>query len=650
MRYTTDEINTLTEDQVWRDLPKGLHTVVFQDGELLLSDRHIMLNHTYWILVRKYPGLLLRKEHSVPNNFTAATHESLGSRLYWDVYNAAKSPLPGMVWVLNKTFYGITNTLYNRYCSDMSEYVTSSSLEDLNEVLNHPIILEAKKICEETIASLPEDSSKISEAIDTVHKVVLDLLYEDNGIMTYNGLKLQCRSGILNKGQLLQLIGPRGFLHDIDGSVFKYPIMPGYAETFKTLYDSAVESRSSARAILANDAPLKESEYYNREMQLLASALHSVKDTTCVGFKTFQYKVKEGDERLLRGKYHMVNNQPVMIWNDIEPLIDKYISIRSITGCNNVDSQTTCETCLGWAHRVIPPGTNVGYALTTELCAIITQLILSTKHLEISAAAKELDIRGKDKDFIRLHKDNPGSIFLTRDAAKRNPIIRLDIEYVRGLNDILTVDIDNLSPSRTSKCKEMSIVPTDKQGNPIGFPNEVRLEVSGTGSSLTVDMLRYLKEHKWSATKKYIEFRLVDWDYKTPIFTSPNKGDNVQLFLREVKRFMLPEKSDVKITQFHTPAGAISELLAILETRIKVNMIQVEIFVRGCMCKDPSRDNYTLPRANDSFKFVGVKNCLFKRSLTGLLAYQEQAKHVMDPRWFKKNLPGTKHLLDPIIE
>lgn len=650
MRYKIADINTqFTEETIW-SLPEGEHEVEFIDGIISMTNRQIILSFYYWELFRLYPGANYLKELAITGKYTSKTHSRLTNKIFWYVYNNAINKYKNLVWDMSESIYLITNKIYNMTCTNLSPYVTTACLHDLLEVVNDPAILEAKDKYIKIIDRGELDTDVIGTAISEVHDVVSGILYNDDNNLKNNGIKKLCNADVLSKGQVLQLVGPRGYLHDIDGEVFQHPINVGYIEGLRTLVDSAIESRSAARAIYANTAPLKNSEYFNREMQLLSSSLNSVQGECCKGFVTIPYLVEKGDLPLLKGKYFMDEDIPTMIWDSIDDLIGKYINIRTVTGCGNKNTQSVCKTCLGWSHLIIPPGTNLGYALSTGLCAIITQLILSTKHYEVSSAAKELELPKNSSRFLRLNRQSKGKIFLTKAMANRNPIIRLDLKSSGELNNILSVDIDELPPSRITNCLEIGIVDTDNNGIPVGPMENIKLEVSGSGSHLTTEILHYLKEHRWTSHNKYIEFRLKDWDYTVPVFSAPNKGDNVQLFLKEVKMFIIPQKkSEIKITDFKTRGAATSEFIQLLRKRIPINMIQAEIFIRACMCTDPDAGDYTLPHSKSDFKFVSVKQALLNRSLTGLLSYQEQSRVMFNPHWFM-DYDRTDHMLDPIIE
>lgn len=660
-KYTVRELTALSLEDLLA-FHEGKYEVEFSDGIELMSNRSLIYNRCYWELFIDYPLVPICKKHTAIKGFTSDIHLKLGDiifhtlRPYFTEHNEA--------WRYARNFYKVTNTIYNLVATKLSSFVVTTSIYDLKDIYDDPHIKKAKDDYSEYVNSPDYNTTDVEGKIKHVHNVIENVMYDDGSVMRSSGIKHLCEANVLSHGQLKQLIGPRGFVHDIDSWVFKHPINVGYAEGLTTLYDSVVESRSASRALINNTAPLELSEYFNREMQLLTCTTHSVVGECCTGYQTIKYIVRDDDLRLLKGKNYMKDGIPVMIWDSIDDIVGETIEIRAITGCGNVDSQTVCKCCLGYSASIIPgapdskyfkgvgpvpQGTNVGYAICTSLCAIISQLLLSTKHYEASKAAMKLELSASSSRWLRMLSKDLGKVYLTNKAAKSNPVIRIPIEDVSQLTNILSIDVDELPPSRITSCLNMSFAGTDRDGNVSEIFDNVNLSISGVGCSLTSDVLKYLKREGWTNTRKYIEFQLVDWDYRVPILATPNVGDNVLLFLNEIKLFLMPNKNSTsKITDYRTPSAAISELIHLLQKRIKINMIQAEVFIRSCMTVDAAAGNYNLPNAGQQFNFTDAKRIIKYRNLGGMLAYQEQMDVILNPEWYVERT-RPKHMLDDII-
>lgn len=639
-----------SERDVWL-MPEGIYTVIFADGTVSVNKRNIVFSHFYWRLFREFPGAEIKMCHLFQGTFTKKVPSRLGAKVFMDAFTYATNKYENMIWDMSKVFYQINNTIYNFTCTKITEYVTTASLYDFHEVLTHPKIKMAKEEYLAYRASPNQTEKGLEAAIKKVHSVTEQLLYVNDNDIPHNGIKKMCIAEAVRKGQMMQLIGPRGLVHDIDGRVFKHPIDVGYAEGLHNLYDSAIESRSASRALFMTESPLRNSEYFNREMQLLCSVIHSVVNESCNNYVTVPWLVTEDDEQLLRGKYYMENGVAKLIWTDnFNELVGKWIEYRSLTGCGNEDTQTICKTCLGWSSVIMQPGTNVGYSLVTILCAIISQLMLSTKHFEGSAGSQKLDINEKMFKWIRKSKVDEERIMLQKVMCKKNPIIRIDLEYVKQLNNILSVDVNEIHPSKISNIKEFYIVEGDANGYQLGPFDEIKTVISGQGIHLSTDVLKYIKTHGWASNTKYIEFQLKNWDSELPIFITPRLGDNIYLFLQEVKSFVMPSKTtEINITNYTSRGAAIGAFVDLLSKRLSFNITQVEIFVKACMVRDKLNRDFNLPHPREEFSFMHAKQCLYNRSLTTLLAYEIQAAAIIDPEWYMNNSRVT-HMLDQVLQ
>lgn len=646
-----NDILNYTEDQIW-SIPLEPIDVQCADKVVNVPAQWLILSSYYWRLFKDFPGAQIESKHLLQKPFTTDTHLSLGGIIFWDVYKHAINQYENIIWDISRVFYEITSSIDNasRTRSRLTSSVTSSSLYDFVELIKLPEIIEAKSEYLKKVTDAKYDEKVTANAIDDAHKKIEKALYADKPELNKNGIKQLCNANIVNKGQMIQLIGPRGFVHDIDGRVFKYPIDVGYIEGLGNLYDSAIESRSASKSLYMTEDPLEDSEYFNREMQLLCSTVHSIVGESCTGYITSPWLVAEDEEYLLRGKNYMVDGVPKMIWGDISDLVGKTIQLRTMSGCNNHDPQTVCKTCLGWSWRVIPPNSNLGYTIGSILCAIMSQLMLSNKHYTSSAPSQTFELNDRHAPWLRMHKTDKLQILLQKNVVKKNPIIRIETGYVRNLNNILSAEVSELPPSRITSIKSFVICEGDGKGNVIGDFDELKTVISGQGINLSSQVLQYLKKNGWKSNPIYIEFELLDWDAEVPIFVVPRIGDNIHLFQKDVKSFIMPTKeNEISITSFNTRGSALAEFTNLLKKRLKFNLIQVEIFVRACMTVNGNEGDYRLPRAGENFSFMSAKQCLYHRSLTTLLAYEIQAGAVADTIWYK-DMPRHVHMLDTILD
>jgi len=630
-----------------------MYEVVFDDGSAFLTKHQIVISWCYWELFRRFSTSSILSSMCISSDFNADMHRKLGKLIIWHIYDAVVNPSEDFLWKLTECFYDVGNIIFNLTCEDLTEYMTSVSIYDITEVLRQP---ELKIVKEKFLAickTEPTNEKVINDELGKVYKVLNEILFTNKNHLRDNQIKKLCLSGVVNKGQIMQLFAPRGYVHDIDNCVFPYPVTSSFAEGLTSLYDSAVESRSASKAYIMTTDPLEQSELFNRKMQLAASVILSAYKGSCTGFITFDYFVRAEDELLLRGKYYMENDTPVLIWEDISKIVGKTIKLRTITGCGSKDPQHVCEYCLGWSKRIIPPRANLGYSLSLPLCSRISQAIMSTKHFDVSSISKALLLNKVAAKWFISDKEN-NKLYLSDYALTGHPVIRIESKYVENLHQILHIDVKELTVSRVAEIPLFGMTFLDNDGEHDGVFDKVYLAIDGRGVNLSIPLLQHIKQNGWRSGKGHIEFDLKNWDNSKPLLIVPKIGDNIMSFFNNIKSFINAQQQEkqetVKVTNFKTRGAAIEALIALLDRRLKgeYNMIQVEVFIRSIMMIDFKAKKYGLPTAEDEFSFVGLEKVLFKRNLVSMLAYQEQYQEILNTHW-QTLKPTTKHMLDSII-
>jgi hypothetical protein len=644
----------LTKEQIW-GIREGQYNVEFDDGIVVMTQQQIILTWYYWELYRQWNVPINSKHTAVIDYYTAKSHRKIGEMI-WFIYNQIPDPHETLIWEMSEVFYDIHNQIYNITCDEISEYVTSGSLVDFMEIMRHPLIQETQAAFHATMAKEGVSEIEISQAIKTCYNATDEVCFKDPTILPENAIKKLCQCGLLSPGQMYQMVGPRGRVHDVTGKVFISPIETGFLEGMRTIYDSAIESRSAARAKLMNQVPLQESEYFNRGIQLSASVTTEVVKprSTCVGYNTLTWLVTPEDYTFLRGKYYMEGDMPVLIWKDFSNIVGKVIHIRSFMGCGNENPQHTCATCLGWVTTIIPPTTNVGIHLAIPLNEKVTSDMLSTKHHDGTSTTKVLELDSDMGRYIKYHEGKTKELYFTDEVCSKKTSIKIQNDYVKHLPQIFHTGIDELNPSAVSNIFELTMGFVDESGLYTSDPSMLFLNVAGSGVYFTKQFLKYIKQHKWGSDKGYIEISLNGWNPNVPVFGVPQKGDDVWTFFNILKTYITAEgPHGAKITDHHTISSAMGEFVSILRSRFKpgksdFNMVQCEAVLRGLMVKSQRTEDYDLPTASSTFQFLGMKRVNGVRSLSGMLLWQGQFDSMVKPHWQRTD-KKTEFLLDDLF-
>ena len=618
---------SMSKDDVF-ELPEGFYMLSFdKDKAIKATKRRLLITWYMWEIPRRYGGLVLNATHYLGNQrwVDGVVLERL-SVIFWDTYHAIVATqgtdVNNLVWDMSRTVYEITTDLHNLTLSHLGEYVTTVDLGDIDAILSHPAVVKAKADAE---------SGEIT--INEAHKRVKALVNSDIRVLRKNGLASMSRAGVLSNNQLVQLIGPRGYVRKTNGDNFKHPIYVGYADGLSTIYDSSTESRSASTAYYMNDRPLQDSEYFNRMMQLFTGVITEVEGEDC-GTKGFLYwKVAPNELEGLVGKYHMVDGKPVEIQATDTHLIGELIKIRSITACDNHNTTRPCKICLGGIHRIIPPKSNPGHTVTIFALSSVGQLILSTKHVIASTPALVLELNAIASSWVNYNNRDNSLINLTKRVASGRYLLRVQTDEIFGLNAIQSVDNpDTLSPQWVSGVSQISLSVADRDGNQKGEWVTIETAVAGKKSALSSGVIKAIREHGVTHIGDLIEIPLIDFMGKELLIV-PRSNESMVDYLRNIKNFIFgSNKNSDSIMNYDSRSAAIHALKSIFNEKINISFVQAEIYIRAAMTRDYKNNDYRLPRGNEPFSFCPAKNVIANRSISAGLSFQGQEDLLSNPK------------------
>lgn len=527
--YAKDLLPEKTE-VLWESL-KGDFILVFDDGEIVTNERETIYSSYVWDYHRAFPATPLKLAHHIQaickgKEPPAGAHLKLISNVYWDVYecNVGIYTDPTMLTDrLSRMAYEVTNEMYNELSLRCEAYVTSM------DVLDFLAITKCHDI-EQALTNIEPSE----QGMETAQKLIQNVINDDPRFRQ-NAVAIATRTGLSRLGQTLQILGPRGFLTDMDSNIFRYPIMNSYMKGVRSLYDSMIESRSAAKSLANSDAPLKNAEYFSRRQQLICQNVRHLHFGDC-GSQNYllwpvrgvRYngttKISNGDLKTIVGKYYLdeeTNTLKVVKASDTH-LVGKTIKMRSvIAGCKHPDAYGVCMTCYGEAGLGIPARSNLGHIACVSMTAIIGQLILSTKHFDGSSVVEGIVLKPHERTYLAAETNGNSYLLSDKLRKKKRVHVRIPTKCVPGLTDLKLVDnVAKLNITRTSEFEAIGILTDD--GHAQEFTT-LEVSVNARNSSLTHDFLAYVKRTGYTISDDglYYEFDMKDWDYSKAAFVLP---------------------------------------------------------------------------------------------------------------------------------
>lgn len=619
-----------------RALPQKPTWLYCDDGKVECVVEELVLSWFLWEFHRLYPKTPKKTTHTFANRIlTPKTHLTILGEIQKDAYFASRESEYESLLPYNKLVYQIYNNLYNFMSGELTPYITSIDILDYIEVLDQPDIKEAN----ETIRNLPVvDEHDIAKA----YTKITHALEADKSLIN-NSLARAFTHKFVDINQILQDIGPRGYITDIDGHRFRYPIRSNYAEGITLFRDYIAESRTASTAEIMSGAPMQDAEYLNRLLQLSVSRVKNLSKSDCGTTEMIDWFVDTKSKlKDLTGMYFYDESVGKQV--PIDPvkhkhLVGKQIKLRTVFNCKHPDRQTICAKCYGDLAYNQHDTDNIGHIAAIEFQSGQSQQILSFKHLTTSSSSFGVYISELAKEYLEIC-NNESAIRFLNNIDLTGVKIQLSSYDMRGFEALKRVDnLDNVSAVRITKVFSMLIYP-----NPNDPLDGIEIEVAHDKNPVhfTHEALEFLAGSQYTILDNgdYV-FDLTGWDTSIPLFNIPKIQFNVVDYNAMLATFVKgPKSGERKKTQQtilsfpNNPVGALAALHDLVALRMSVSVSHLQLIILSSCCEDPENGDYRLPLNRLTGNPTSLSSILKHSSAVVALGYQTQEKDIYNPEYY----------------
>lgn len=534
MKLKARELLKFSIDEMFQVLT-GEFSLEFDDGVIETNDKETLYSMFFWEFHKKYPTTPLLTKHHVKHVLKGGalgskTHMSLLGHVMWDAFNSYPGQDKNQIKDdMARLIYEVTNTLYNDLSIRLGEHVTSIDITDFLAITNHDDVRDM-------LDNLTPDQGSIDLAYGGLRK-----LLGDSNKLTTNPIAHAFRSKLVNDNQVLQCVGPRGYLTDINSLIFPTPVMRGYVKGLRSLHDSFVESRSAAKSLYFSKEPLQETEYFARRLQLLGQVVQNLHEGDCGSTNYLMWHVRKpefedgvqtyaGDLKNLQGKYYLddKDNSLKVIKASDHHLFEKTIRLRSVVaGCSHPDPHGVCMTCFGELGVSVPERSNIGHMCTTTMTQQSSQSVLSVKHLDGSSVVDGITLTDFNKRFFKVSKDQMSYMF--NDELRKHyeqAFVIINPAEALGITDVnLVANVQDLTLTRVCELQVIAIKTITKGAIEI---TPLPVNIGNRKASFTYEFLNFIKYNQWQLDDKgnYV-IDLAGWDYTKSSMTLPQKHQNM---------------------------------------------------------------------------------------------------------------------------
>lgn len=665
-----------------KELFDGLKTNVivrFDDGDVPLTAREIIINRFIWDVFTYFKEMPIYSKYDITKYytngiFTAGSLTTILEVLFKDIVDIYVRPTHSRA-VLNDYFFekcqDIYNDIYNVVICQCWDYCTSIDVIDFLQI----------QFQNELIGSIKDlNKTKDESGVEKVYKTL------DRVIMTYESLKNNnvvkgYISGTYNKNQVMQMCGCRGFVSELNSSIFKEPVVSSYVLGLRTNYEIAVVSREAAKSLYVSHKAIEQSEYLARTIQLVTMRMNRLIDGDCGSTDYYEWYIDpdpiigKSELDLIIGKYYLdeeTNSLKPITKNDTH-LIGKTIKLRSPHKCKVKHPACCCVACVGEIGYSIPYHSNIGHTASVEATEKISQSILGTKHLTGSAKSIEFNLGPTEAEYF--NKVNDDGIRIKNPAyniKKYKYDLIVPQDSARGFNGITVNDnVDKLIPSKISRLDEIYLRITDKFGNEkyesiqVAFNKNLSREVKKTGKSNKV--MGYF-------TTGFLKY-IINGDGTNPNYQLEPGTDNYIISLNEWIRMCqnrdLEGKEEMKVIEFpklefsflqltkevadvvkkiSSEDGSIDKFIQtmfnILNVKLDINLALIEIIACSFIIMSKEKGDVHLGRGKSN-DVASVAEIIYRSSLGGTAGFERHKSYFLSPTTFGNNI--VAHPMDVLL-
>jgi hypothetical protein len=296
------------------------------------------------------------------------------------------------------------------------------------------------------------------------------------------------------------------------------------------------------------------------------------------------------------------------------------------------DEQGVCSTCYGEIAMSVPPNANVGHTSCVELNKNVTQITLSTKHLDSGVKVEDFVIQPADEPYLAL-ADEEGRLRLRKKLKERQAKMKFKVEEAPNLAQLeATSDLSMVNSESIASMSEVRIRTERPTGGYLEFP--VTVSMGSRKAAFTLEFLAYMKQKgvHIADTGMYM-VDLSDWDFNLAVFRLPLKHRSMLEFKSEIEQFIkaaAPKAASSPLRRCGKPTdpadfgNVLSQFHDIASTKLSVNIVHLEVLLYSTMIRSRADNDYRLPKPWHKAEFAPYTELLRMRSMGPAMAYQGQ--------------------------
>lgn len=625
----------LSEERIWRLKVPGVMDLTFDDGTVIENAQvtEVKISWYYWQIVMAYRDLSITPKLFLNGaRYTDDCHRELMEAAI-DETIGREDIEKEEVWLIG--YRDIYNKLYNAIVANLRSFMGVTDVPHILEILFDPEVFAANDAVTDSIASC-----------NNTHKV-LRKIWETNRYPD-NPTTQAFLNHTVKPAQLFQSFGSTSLRTDIDSQIYGTPIRRGFAQGFLKLQDVAKESRSASKALLFNKDPVASAEYFNRKLQFVCSRIRRIAKGDCGTQHYHEITVPDGDYgkgvmQSLAGLYEVMDDGGLReIRYGENHRCGTKIRFRTTMCCNYLPKQCVCQKCYGGASYAIPWDTNPGHVSCTAINKLITQLIISTKHLDFIVHKFMVSLKPSERFYLDVHEGDTDHLYLNKEREGLDIQMRFSVNDAKDLIKIKYVDNIRAGISISTLTSIRNVAFYIRDSEMIFTSNEnYNLIKDSIPPSLSLELLEYIRDYGWDCEGDFYYVNLRNFNFSKPIMIYPLKNDNMIDYANRVERHirssssagdednneLVVDNTSSKLSEYRDPTSALMDTHALINEKLKgVHMGHIATILASTRVIDAENGNFSMPAGLEVGKFERHDDIIRGISLSVSMQYKEQYK------------------------
>lgn len=597
--------------------PVGWVSIDFVDGVMDIPIQHAILHLPIWEIYHRF-GIPVQQKHytHITHSFSKDSFIKVLTQIYLElcIYEnlITKDEFLWAAW-------DCINVVDNFGIAELAEYHCSISLPDLVEIIKDPALTDVINVDLDTTYGTDVVEGRLAAAKSKLCK----LLGTPGALKNETLLPFQ-QAGILNSNQIPQVMISFGLRTEPNDVIIPRPVVGSSLSGMQDAQDLAIEQQAARKSAIMNHEAIRTSQYWGRKEHLVASTLAKVHPGCCGTLITIPILITASNYKNFIGKYIQNSDTSLtcLTARNIKQYIDTEVNLRNSMCCRHTDG--VCVTCGGLVTTHLEPGMNLGINSAATLVSVVSQMILSTKHL-IKTLSKIYQLPTQALDVFQ--KTITNGIYLQEIIRKQ-----ADAWYFGFYHEdfyISQTDLLELTESTNSPEERCTSIRSVLIKMPDGKMYEIPLSVDEQKPFLTLEFLTYMKDHYKDLTNdESVVWIPMQGIPKLPIFRTSIINDSMYAYVKGIIKFL----ESGPLTKYKSCEAALKHFCDLVWSKVPdIDIGHLEIILKAHMIVGGTNWDIPVVSDPDAVRFGKTMDVIMNRTYSGAFALQGHKKLFSSP-------------------